>query len=245
MPAERYYFHGPLQKGKAIFLEKQEFHHLVHVMRSEKGDEIEMVDGKGTLASGEVINIHKKDRAEILIKSVEKGAPPLNSVILVQAIPRFNRLDNIVEKGTELGMTELWLFPAEYSERKDISESHLEKMKTIALTSMKQCGTLYLPMISLKSPLKLWKEVSGSAFFGDVAKDAPPLLIKKRSSPILFFIGPEKGFSKQEIVFFRNAGVQGVHLHDNILRTDTAGMTALALIQFCLASSCLKTSIIS
>ena len=140
----------------------------------------------------------------------------------------------ILEKGTELGLTEFWLFPGHHSERKTLTEHQLQRLRALTIAAMKQCGRLYLPTITLKPPLSEWESPHPPAFFGDLSPDAPPLFNAWQQNPrqdeVLFFIGPESGFSKEEESTLRHFDATGVKLHQNILRTDTAALAALTLI---------------
>lgn len=230
MPVERYFVDSEIIEGQELYLEDPERHHLVNVMRNKVGDRIELVNGKGTLAYAQVENLEKK-RVVIGIEKVSEEAPPKTEIILAQALPRMNRLDFIVEKGTELGMTQLWLFPAQHSERKEITNSQLERLNGICVSAMKQCGRLYLPKIVVKPPLTKWKSLDNPAFFGDINPQAPLLKdVWKERDHVIFFVGPESGFSDSEESKLREMNVVGVKLNDNILRTETAAIVALTLL---------------
>jgi 16S rRNA (uracil1498-N3)-methyltransferase len=157
-------------------------------------------------------------------------------LILCQGIPRFNRLETILEKGTELGVTEFWLFSGVLSEKEEFSPNQHKRMEQILISAIKQCGRLDLPSIVLKPPLLDWPPLSGTLFFGDTAPDAPwiwklpPPLAGK--DPVYLFIGPESGFHPRESAHLQEKlGATGVKLHDNILRTETASLTGLSLLQ--------------
>jgi 16S rRNA (uracil1498-N3)-methyltransferase len=235
MPAERYYYPKPLETGDTIFLQDQEFHHLIHVMRGREGDPVEIVNGMGQLAQGAIQKIEKK-KAALSLTSVFSQNPPETTIILAQGIPRQNRLDFIAEKCTELGMTELWLFPATKSEKKEFSENQLERVKGITVAAMKQCGRLHLPQIKLMPPLKQWRgEDAFLMFFGDTSTNAPQFLsawgsINSQTKQALFCIGPESGLTEEEEATLRGIGAHGVSLHPNILRTDTAAIAAMTLL---------------
>src|SRR5207302_3900293 len=144
----------------------------VHVMRTRKGENVEVVNGKGTLAQASVAEI-AKDKAVLHINSVHEQVKQPERIILAQALPKQNRLDFILEKGTELGVDEFWLFPGKLSVKKDFSENQMERLETQIIVAMKQCGRLFLPKLSFKPPLlKDWKEFPETAFFGDVEHQA-------------------------------------------------------------------------
>lgn len=234
MPAERYFHSERFLDQQTIILEDQEFHHLVHVMRTRAGDTVEVVNGQGQLAQVVVESIEKK-RAYLSITSLQTEPPSDKKIILAQGIPRLPRLEFILEKCTELGVTEIWLFPAMRSEKRDFSDNQLERMKTLTISAMKQCGRLYLPTIILMPSLKLWDEkITMPIFFGDTDPSAPTFnaVLQKLGSfkEAIFCIGPESGFTNEEIAVLKQRGAFATKLHPNILRTDTAAIAAIALL---------------
>lgn len=230
MPADRFFIPSALQVGESAILEDTEFHHLVRVMRSEEGDQVELVNGQGTLALASITQVGKK-QAHLIIKKVTQEPKPEKELILAQALPRINRLDFIIEKGTELGATQFWLFPGHCSERKSLTEHQVERLQSLVIAAMKQCGRLYLPSIEIKSPLDQWEKSSIASYYGDIRETAKPFSgVLKPSESALFFIGPEAGFSDKEIDYLSKLGSMGVKLHPNILRTDTAALVALTIM---------------
>lgn len=221
MPADRFFIDAPLTTP--LILEGPELHHL-HVMRIRPGETIEVVNGRGELVQAVVESIDKQT-AELKITSHSKQPTPQHNLILAQALPRLTSLEWIVEKGTELGVTQFWLFPGERSEKISLSPTQLQRLETIILNSLKQCGRLYLPQLLLKPSLDKWEKPHGTLFFGDVGK-APKL--QGPFSDTVFFIGPEKGFAPKEIERLHQFNAKGISLHENILRTETAAITALS-----------------
>lgn len=117
MPHNRFFIDAPLNKGDTVLLLDDEAHHLMRVMRTPAGAVVELVNGRCVLASARVVKMDKKS-VWLLVEEQHTTPYPSTPIILCQALPRFNRLEFIVEKGTELGMTELWLFPGDLSEKK-------------------------------------------------------------------------------------------------------------------------------
>ena len=233
MPAERYFLPQELKLGESYQMTEAEFHHLAHVMRSKEGDEIELINGKGFLASAEVIKIAKHFATLKLIK-VEYQPPPPYTLILAQAFPKIHRLEDILEKGTELGATSFRLFPGQYSQKKDFFDNQLKRWHAILIAATKQCGRLYLPELILYPPISQWqKQENETLFFGDTHRDAPlfeQVWKAQPSSAVIFATGPEGGFSPNEITLLKKLGGKGVKLHPNILRTETASLCALSLV---------------
>ena len=234
MPAERYFLATPFEEDASVSLEEKEAHHLIRVMRAQPGEAVELVNGLGQLAQATVVECHKK-RADLRIDKVVEKPKPAFRLILAQAIPRTSRLEMIVEKGTELGMSELWLFLGQRSERKQFGDKQADRVKAIMIAAMKQCGRLDLPELKLMPALEKWDSLSLPAFYGDVMPDAPTFSSAWQQTPpkegCLFFVGPESGFTESETTKMQQMEARGVKLHDNILRTDTAPIVALSLIQ--------------
>lgn len=233
MPIDRFFLDNPLAENTQVVLEDQELHHLSHVTRAHVGDSIELVNGKGVLAVAEILDLKKRE-AVLTILSREVQPSSSFQVIIAQAIPKANRLDTIIEKGTELGMDALWLFPGKLSEKKELKSTQLNRMQKILIAAMKQSGRLYLPEIKLIPPIIQWEQPIYPLYFGDLADNAPAFLNHWKQSPpkngLIFCIGPESGLHKTEIEKLRTLQAVGVKLHQNILRTDTAPLSALSLI---------------
>ncbi len=235
MPAERFYLKDPsFTLNTTVTLEGDEFHHLAHVMRLRVGETAELINGMGSLAGATLQSIGKHS-ATLQINSVHKEEPPAYQLILAQALPRLPKLEYILEKSVELGVTDLWLFPGILSEKKDLSSTQLQRIHHIILSAMKQCGRLYLPNLQILPSITGWtaKDIPSLAFFGSTDPAAPKFiddLLKISSSSLLMAIGPEKGFEKQEILYMeKTLHLKGVNIHKNILRAETAATHALSL----------------
>jgi 16S rRNA (uracil1498-N3)-methyltransferase len=235
MPAERYYTPEPLSLHEIIELKGAEFHHLARVMRSRKGDSVELVNGNGTLAEA-VIQEIIKEKVFLKISHLTQETSRSCQIILAQAIPKPNRLDFILEKGTELGVDCFWLFPGNLSVKKEFFPHQIERAQQLTIAAMKQSGRLTLPTIEILPPLSQWPSIEGkSTFFGDVDPSAPLFetlwkSLPSPTSPALFITGPESGFNAKETEILKKLGAKGVKLHPNILRTDTASLMALSLL---------------
>ena len=200
----------------------------MHVMRIEEGEKCELVNGKGDLC---IVAVSKKSAHAITveIESVHKEKKPKSSFHLALGLQKSSHLELAIEKGVELGVFSFSLFPADQSEKKEIKEHALCRLQTITISAMKQSGRLFLPKISFYSSLEEIPSFSGERYFGDIKKEAPWFLPPKGDS-LLFFIGPEKGWSKKEISFLENrVQAKGVKLSRHILRAETAAICAAVL----------------
>ena len=218
MPHNRFFADDPLLSDSVIQLETKEQHHL-RVMRNPQT--VELINGKGRLATAKVLSHGLK-----ILKVEEEKEPP--AIILCQALPRMNRLDTILEKGTEIGMKEIWLFPGARSEKKSLSNNQLERIDHLLIAALKQCGRLYLPKFKLMPELSKWPAIEGQLLYGAVegGQRLPPL-----KEPTYFFVGPEAGFSPDEEKWLAQKAA-AVSLNPAILRTDTAPLVALSLINY-------------
>lgn len=233
MPADRFFVPTHFQKAEMVDISGDEHHHLARVTRTREGQSVDLVNGNGQLAAARVVSLKPK-LASAIIESVTEHTPPKFKIILAQALPRANRLDFILEKGTELGVAEFWLFPGDRSERETLSPNQIQRLERLAIAAMKQCGSLFLPQIVLKPPLIEWPPVLFQAYFGDLGPKAPLFVHALTSHPpsdgAVIFIGPESGFTDEEIELLRKRKALGVNFHSHILRTDTAPLVAVALL---------------
>lgn len=232
MPHDRFYINVALTPSSEIVLTDEEAHHL-YVMRPQVDDVVELVNGKGELASARIKHLHKKE-IQLSVQSCLHQDAPAFSFIIAQGIPRMARLETILEKGTELGMTELWLFPGDRSEKTIFNETQKERLKKILIASMKQCGTLFLPELKWLPPLSKWQPIDYPLFFGAFHENIPSFFTAwKQIAPqkgALFVVGPESGLTEKEEHALKTLRGKGVSLHANILRTDTAPLAALTLM---------------
>lgn len=222
MPSERFFLDAELQ-GK-VSLQGTELHHLAHVMKVRIGEEIELVNGRGTLAIAKVAEISKREATLEVLSATEI---PLKEPRLILAIPlmRPAKLELIIEKCTELGADVFWIYPAHHSEKGDLSEHQQERLMHIAISAMKQCGRLDLPKIEVIKHFEDIFKREFPVFFGDTRPKAPKIAPVEK---MVFVTGPERGFSEKEVKVLE-AKAKGVKLHENILRAETAPIAVAAI----------------
>ncbi len=230
MPAYRFYHPYPIEKGATYELDRTECHHLISVMRLSKGDELEVINGQGTLAQATLVNI-EKNKAHIEV--TETTYKPLSQkLVLRQALFKMSNLEWLVEKATELGVFKILLFDANKSSQA-LSENKKNRLEQKAIAALKQSGRLYLPEIKLIEPIDKWDEKYTNAFFGSLDSESLSMvqLLKQSNSlnELTFCSGPEAGFSEKEVALLNKKGFQGVTLHPNILRAETAPLVFLSL----------------
>jgi 16S rRNA (uracil1498-N3)-methyltransferase len=224
MPSERFYIDAPLEGD--LFLEGQELHHLAHVMRIRVGEEIELVNGKGGLAVAKVTAIGKKE-ATLHVLSAKNEKMPKKGLTLALPLLKGNKLEFVVEKCTELGVSAFVFFSASSSEKEKLSENQLQRLSYIAISAMKQCGRLDLPELSQVKNLTEVLKMPGPHFFGDLRASDKWHVVKEA----LFITGPEGGFSQKELKLLEEKATP-VLLHQNTLRAETAPIAAACYYSF-------------
>ena len=227
MPSERFYINADLQEGKTVALTDLELHHLAHVMRIRINEEVELVNGRGSLATARLTSLSKK---EALLEPLTVSHTPIPTPRLILGIPlmRPAKLELIVEKSTELGADAFWFYPAEYSEKNDLSPNQLERLNYLAISAMKQCGRLDLPPIKLLKKFTDLFTTSATYLFGDTRPGASSPS-KVQGQHFFFISGPEKGFSPKELHLL-DQKAQRISLNKNILRAETAPLAATCLL---------------
>jgi len=230
MPQNRFYLDSPLTQGEHVVLIDQLSH--LRVMRKKQGQSVELVNGKNRLALAQIDSV-SKNQAELTIMEAISYPAKMGRMILCQALCESNRLDLILEKCTEIGADEFWLFPGVLSKKTQVSAHGKKRMEAIVISAMKQSGRLDLPKISLMPELAKWEKENflEKSYFGTLAERAPHLLdLSKDEQSIQFFVGPPSGFTEDEERLLKSNGVQGVQLNRNTLRTETAAIVATTLL---------------
>jgi len=227
MPADRFFFEGPFTD--TFVLTGDECKHLSRVMRKGEGDRVEVINGQGELAHVEVTALTKHE-AHLHVIEIVRGEedPPLT---LIQALPtKLSSLELILQKGTELGVTTFIVTLTSRGGWKQFSPNQLGRASHILITALKQCGRLTLPTLTFFSSLKEVPKQE-SPLFGDLRARAPSIREVELTSSPAIFIGPESGFTSEEIALLEtDHGAMGVRLSKHILRTETAAIAAAALM---------------
>ncbi len=231
MPTARFFLPKPFIEKESVILEGQESQHLSRVCKRRPRDVVELVNGLGELALAEVLVVEKQTTT-LLIKKVERTPLTEPQYILACALPHVQKLDLIVEKGTELGCDIFWFFDGDKSEKKGVSPNQKLRLNTIATSALKQSGRVYLPKMAFFPNLQSVLEEKATFYFGDTSPKAPlfgSVFDVKKSLPFCFITGPESGFSNEETKWLQKKAM-GVKLHTNILRAETAPLSAITLM---------------
>lgn len=232
------YFYCAVDKISAasLLIDGEEFVHLVHVMRKKEGDEVRVVDGKGTAYDVRLGEIkHKMVHAAIHRVHRRHHEPARDIVLAVGILKNPSKFDFLVEKVTELGVNRI--IPL-VTERTIPRRAKVDRWQKLALAAMKQCGRSYLPLVDrlteftefLSGPLACdLKLIAHEKANRTISVDQ---LHDKRHRSIALIIGPEGGFAEKEVQLALEHGYTAVNLGERRLRTETAAtvLSALSLI---------------
>lgn len=219
------------------------YNHMVRVLRLGPGDAVELVDEKGVVHRGAVDQVAKEWVAVRVSAVAEPSVAGVEAprITICQALPKGDKSDLILQKGTELGAHDFWLFGGRRSVakiREDQLRSRLERWERIVSEAARQCGRHTVPAVSWRSSaveaandsghelrLILWE---GEQEHG--LKQTLESVDTPRS--VIVAIGPEGGFDPLEVRHFCQHGFLPVTLGSRILRTETASIAILAIMQY-------------
>ena len=232
------YFASLIDK-EHVKLEPEDEHHLLHVMRMRQGDEIEVV-ADGVLY---LCNIGSTNPLTIyVVHEIETDVELNVDVTLLFALTKGDRTDLVVQKATELGVKRIALIQSERTvvryEEKDIAKKCARYQKIMKEASEQSHRLIVPEMMGIFNLKKLPKEVFSNLNYVGYEKDASDVngmfanFDKKKSITIL--IGPEGGFSEEEINNLVKQGFIRTSLGKRILRAETAAMYALSVIGYLL-----------
>ena len=240
----RFYVKPENIKGDIINISGDEAHHIVDVMRLKKGDEVVAFDGIGTEFKGIIKDIEKKS---VIVAIQEKSKQPAlkTNITLAQAIPKSERMYYIIQKCTELGVRAIIPMVTERTIvriKKPKQDRRLLRWSKIATGAAKQCGRSDVPRIEEISSFKnVVKKSSGysikimPSLIGE-RKEIGQLVSSPKTDNALLLIGPEGGFSPAEVKLAGENGISLVSLGPYTLRSDTAPIAAMAVLNYALGN---------
>jgi 16S rRNA (uracil1498-N3)-methyltransferase len=238
MPRRRFYVpRDQIRNGVAI-LPPDQSHHLFNVLRLGPGDEVEVFDGEGTSYVGEVSNAGPEIRIHKAIPAAEVNSARCR-IILAPALIKAERFEWMLQKATELGVEEFAPLITRHSEISipaDRLATRMERWRRIVREASKQCCRLSLP--SIRQPER-FEDFLNSGCGGDYPKlmlyEKAPIswgLQVPPSNQVYLCIGPEGGWDREEVADAEQAGYHVFSLGDRILRSETAAIASVSIVQF-------------
>lgn len=218
-----YYYCPDLEAGQ---LTVEESKHCLQVRRSSVGDQIHLLNGRGTYALARIKSVAK----QIVHFDIENSCrfdAPTPCTLAVAPVKNTERLEWMVEKCTELGVTHFAFVNTRHTERKTLNMQRLEK---IAIAALKQSGRYYLPTLAPLTPLHqyLAHEQASEKYVGLIPHDSYRPIELQHTQATAILIGPEGDFDSKEVDDILLAGFKPLALGTFRLRTETAAMAAVA-----------------
>lgn len=242
MAKHRFYLPGPSWNLENLVLTGEEAHHCLDVMRCREGDRIIVFNGIGTEAETEIITA-TKDGVTLRAKLVSETPRPPARITLAQAVPKGKNMDLIIQKATELGVSEIVPLLSERTVVQldgDDLEKKQQKWQRIAVEACKQCGQNWVPEVGApmkvevfarhsRDPLKLIAAISPEArnlktILAGHGEENGPL-----PDAASLMIGPEGDFTPAELSQATSLGFTPLSLGPIILRSETAAIYALSI----------------
>ncbi|UVI32116.1 RsmE family RNA methyltransferase [Paenibacillus spongiae] len=247
------YFVAPDQFGEhSVMLTGDDAHHAARVMRMEPGDEMIVSDGVARAALVSVSSIAQGEVQAQIKEWLPMSGEPAWSVTVAQSLPKGDKMELVIQKGTEIGAASFMPFQSErmivqYDGKKEAKR--LERWGKIAKEAAEQAHRSRIPGVE---PVRTWREMIASIASYDAAlfcyeKEGGAAGTGLRSAvgeirnrlgeeegqmKILLVVGPEGGFTEREAAEAEAAGAVIVGLGKRILRTETAAMVGLACLMY-------------
>ena len=226
-----FYNKNLLEDDSRLIIEREESRHIVKVLRKKVGDTIYVTNGKGILFTTKIDIINKNNTELKIINSKKESKSKFHINIAVAPTKNNDRIEWFVEKSTEIGIHTISTVLCEKSERKKIKIDRLEK---ITVSAMKQSLQLHKPIVEeLISFEEFIKNCKSEDKFIAHCKETKKLFLNNcrlKSKTITVLIGPEGGFSENEIGLAEKHGFISVSLGNNRLRTETAAIAATQIL---------------
>lgn len=223
----RIWFDGPLAPSSTITVTGDEFHHTIRVVRARAGEEVEVFDGRGHAAAGVVASI-ERDHAVVELQRAIPSREARVRIHLAMAIIQLEKFELVLQKATELGAASFIPLETERIElRRERYLGKSERWERIVLEAVKQCGRAVIPPIAPPTPFAEALTRDGARILFDA--DEPEQPGDPSPESVTLFIGPEGGWSHEEIALARSRGCAFRRLGPRRLRAETAGIVATAI----------------
>ena len=236
MPSKvRLYFSKELEANLLSNLSTEQSHYIKNVMRLKPGDTISLFNSTNGEWSAKIVN-HNKKNTEFKVEKLIKSKKLENDIWLAFSPIKKNPLDMMIQKTTELGVQK---FIPVLSERTIVKEINIDRSKKIIIEASEQSNRISVPAIenlqSLKNFLEKFKN-NGTLIFCDInckKNDLKNILSKKNNGPICILVGPEGDFSEKERqLIIEKKEIFSLSLANNILRTETAAIAAVTIVNY-------------
>ena len=238
MRLSRIYIGRPLRPGEEVLLPEQAGEHVARVLRLERGHPLILFNGDGHEYDATLATLAKRAvTAEVIdVRDADREAPL--RLTLAQGIARGEKMDWILQKATELGVARIVPVVTERTEVKLDEERagrRVAHWSQVIAGACEQSGRNRLPEIELPQRLDRWLGELGDTPALRLALlpngDSTLRQLPQMDNGAILVVGPEGGLSDHDVALLKQAGFLGLRLGPRVLRTETAGLTALAALQ--------------
>ncbi|MGB0466429.1 MAG: 16S rRNA (uracil(1498)-N(3))-methyltransferase [Pontibacterium sp.] len=236
MRMPRFYEQQPLTEGALIDLSDPVVQHVCKALRMRTGDALILFNGDGHEYQARLETVEKR-RARALIQ--QRHSPLTESSLDIrigQSLSRGERMDYAIQKATEMGMQQMTpLFSARCEVRlsTERQDKRIRHWQQVALSACEQSGRCAVPEIQAPLPLKQWIEQEDAELKLVLHHhSAQPLGEFQKPASVALLIGPEGGLSEEEVTLALDNGFKPVALGPRVMRTETAPVATLALLQY-------------
>jgi 16S rRNA (uracil1498-N3)-methyltransferase len=238
MRLTRVHVDSPLAAGSEVMLPDSAAAHLSRVLRLTVGDECVLFNGDGNDYAARITAIGKRELRVAVAASREVDNESPLAITLLQGVARGEKMDLILQKATELGVTSiapLWSQRSEVKLDEARTEKRLAHWRGVVTSACEQCGRARVPKVAV--PVSL-AAAMGALPVGGLRLILDPegelalgTLTVGDGASVVLAVGPEGGWSPADREQLRAAGFQGLKLGPRILRTETAGLAAISALQ--------------
>lgn len=235
MRISRFYCPEHLKAGAMLYLDKDTLHYIKNVLRHKENDELIVFNSDNGEFSARIKKVAKTTIQIKLGDQLREATGPMMKIHLGQGIARGEKMDLIVQKATELGVTEITPLFTEHCNVKlsgDRVEKRVAHWQRIAINACEQCGRMNIPRIN--TPLKLPNWLADRDETLRLICHPSDCVLDQEQTPesIVLLIGPEGGLSDYERDLAHYAKFVDMSLGPRILRCETAAISALSILQF-------------
>jgi len=223
-------FYQPEILNGNLYLTPEESRHAVKVLRHQSGDQLNLTDGLGTFYKVEIVEANQKKCSFAIVEEKKSKPFPIYRHIAIAPTKNIDRFEWFIEKATEFGVDRITPILCQNSERRIIK---LERIRKKAISAMKQSMKAYVPIIDELCPFKDCISMASDHKFIAHVDFSNPIQLKDRlqkTGSHLILIGPEGDFADKEVKMALDVGFSKVGLGESRLRTETAGIAAVHLL---------------
>ena len=204
------------------------------------GSLITLTDSEGNDFRGRILNLSKEEASVLIFDVFSSSTESSLEIILLQALPEKERMELIIQKATELGASAIFPFKSERSislEEREAKQKKAHRWQEIAVKAVQQSRRAKVPRVEPYRPFQETLEVCGKGGLKILLweKKGEPLreiLRQNRPQKVYAMVGPEGGFTEKEVKLAKNNGFIPIKLGQRILRTETAAITLVGILQY-------------